>query len=144
MKKKSDEEKAQAIVRQRQWIVDQEKIRANLATISPPNPDIAHVDNDGGTSNIPCGSCGRWGARHRWGGVVAQVEGYVWMRRRRLAAAGARRWRRHAAGGGSSRGVVPRAVLFFMSWPRVGEGEQAREPALSIQLRKCTYVGIRT
>ena len=47
-------------------------------------------------------------------------------------------------GGGSSRGVVPRAVLFFMSWPRVGEGEQAREPALSIQLRKCTYVGIRT
>ena len=44
MKKKSDEEKAQAIVRQRQWIVDQEKIRANLATISPPNPDIALVD----------------------------------------------------------------------------------------------------
>ena len=35
------------------------------------------------------------------------------------------------AGGGSSGGVVPRAVLFFMSWPRVGEGEQAREPFLS-------------
>ena len=40
-KKKSDEEKAQAIVRQRQWIADQEKVKASLATISPPNPDIA-------------------------------------------------------------------------------------------------------
>ena len=28
------------------------------------------------------------GARHRWGGVVAQVEGYMWMRQRWLAAAG--------------------------------------------------------
>jgi len=45
-------------------------------------------------------------------------------------------------GGGSSRGVVPRAVLFFMSWPRVGEGEQAREPFLS--RRKGAYVGIST
>jgi hypothetical protein len=46
------------------------------------------VDNNGGTSIIPGGSCGRWGARHTGGGMVAQVEGYVWMRRRRLAAAG--------------------------------------------------------
>jgi hypothetical protein len=41
MKKKSDEEKAQAILRQQQWIADQEKVKASLATISPPNPDIA-------------------------------------------------------------------------------------------------------
>jgi hypothetical protein len=40
---------------------------------------------------------GQWGARHRWGGMVAQVEGYVWMWRRRLAA---------AEEGGGSGGII--------------------------------------
>jgi hypothetical protein len=38
-KKKSDEEKAQA-----KLTADQERAKANSATISPPNPDIALED----------------------------------------------------------------------------------------------------
>ena len=46
--------------------------------------------------------------------MVAQVEGYVWMRRQRLAAAGARQRRRHAAGGGVfARCCSSRGPLFY-------------------------------
>ena len=73
--------------------------------------------------------------------MVAQVEGYVWMRRQRLAAAGARQRRRHAAGGGVfARCCSSRGPLFY-ELAELARG--ASYLALAIQLNS-TYVGIGT